>query len=47
MSESLKRVLTKIKATAREMRREKHAQRLAPKPKDPPKTEKPTPPAQG
>lgn len=37
--ESLKRVLTKIKASARSMRKEKYASRIAPKPKAPEKTE--------
>lgn len=31
-TESLKRVLTRIKATAHEMRKQKYAARLAPKP---------------
>ena len=32
--ESLRRVLKGIQATAKEMRKEKHAKRLAPKPKE-------------
>lgn len=33
--ESLRRVLLKIKGEAHEMRKQKHAKRLAPKPKEP------------
>jgi hypothetical protein len=36
MSDSLRRVFIKIKAAAREMRKEKHAKLTAPKPKEPP-----------
>jgi hypothetical protein len=36
--ESLRRVLTKIKGTAREMRKDKHAKRVA-KPKEEPKAD--------